>query len=537
MKQTKKNQPTADRLPDTPQTDCSENVEITTSVSASKEDAAPTPEKAIPHIHHHIVRQDRNVGRNRQYTTILLYVLFGILFATICVYFLVHTDTFRNVFDTLGSIASPILIGLVIAYLLNPLMEFCEHHLFASKATHQYNRARLQLYKAKLTYDHLRLGETPDQDAVEAAANALRAARAALVEGKLAVQAEEAARLAAFQKKRAKRQKPSFRKDDSTLNPHPKRALALLCAVLFFLILLTVFIGIILPQCIASVQNLIVLIRNYMNSLPGQIENLVLPEALTAFVDSITDNFDLEQKLLELSTNLFNSVSNFLGNLLKQLPALLGNTITLITNFLLGIFMAIYFLSSKEMLLRQVSLVTNGLFGRRTYRVLHHIAKETDRKFGKFVQGKLIDSLFMMVVCFTLFSIGGIPYAAMITLITVVTNLIPYFGPFIGAIPSGIIILIAEPKKVIVFILLILLIQQIEGNIIEPRILGNSMGLAPVWIMIAVLVMGKLFGLPGMILGVPVFSVIYTLVGEYLHKRLAKRAAQADDPLEKEDAQ
>lgn len=536
MKQTKKNAPLTDRPSGSLKPDFAENVEITTPVPPSEEEKVLASEKAVPHIHHHIVRQDRNVGRNRQYTTILLYVLFGILFATVCVYFLVHTDTFRNLFDTLGSIASPILIGLALAYLLNPLMEFCEHHLFASKAAHQYNRARRQLYKAKLTYDHLRLGESPDKEAVEASADALRAAREMLAEGKRAIRAEEAARLAIFQKKRAKRQKPSFRKDDSTLNPHPKRALALLCAVLFFFILLTVFIWIILPQCIASVQDLIVLIRSYMESLPRLIEDLVLPEALLSFVDSITDNFDLEQKLLELSTDLFNSVSGFLGNLLKQLPTLLGNTISWITNLLLGIFMAIYFLSSKEMLLSQASLVANGLFGRRTYRALHHVAKETDRKFGKFIQGKLIDSLLMMIVCFTLFSIGGIPYAAMITLITVVTNLIPYFGPFIGAIPSGIIILIAEPKKVLVFILLILLIQQIEGNIIEPRILGNSMGLAPVWIMIAVLVMGKLFGLLGMILGVPVFSVIYTLVGEYLHKRLAKRASKAEDPLEKADA-
>jgi predicted PurR-regulated permease PerM len=142
------------------------------------------------------------------------------------------------------------------------------------------------------------------------------------------------------------------------------------------------------------------------------------------------------------------------------------------------------------------------------------------------VQGKLIDSLIMTVICFTLFSIAKLPYAALITLITVVTNLIPYFGPFIGAIPSGIIILISDPSKLLVFVILILIIQQIEGNIIEPRILGHSLGLAPVWIMIAVLVMGEIFGLIGMVLGVPIFTIFYTLMGELCEKKIAKRRAK-----------
>ncbi len=486
---------------------------------------APKSEQPIqpPHVHHHLVRVDHNVGKNKQYTTILIYVLLGILFTAICIYFVISPDQLDGLIGTISNILTPILIGLALAYILAPIAKFFEEHVLGSKSRHKYNRSRRRLLKAKLAYDQLRLAETPDEEKISAAQEELAAVIAALNEGKEAMQAEADARADQFYKKQAKKKKPTFYKEKLTPPEHPRRFPALLFTYLLFFLVLAVFIWIVVPQCVASINDFVVLIRNYAESLPARIQNIRLPESLSNLLAGI----DWESKLLEAGTSAINSLSGFLMALLSKLPAFLSSAVSSITNLILGVFMSIYFLSSKELLLGQISRGSRALLGTKGHKIARHIVRKTDQTFGSFVQGKLIDSLLMTVICGTLFTIAGIPYAALITLITVVTNLIPYFGPFIGAIPSGIIILISSPDKLLIYAILILIIQQIEGNILEPRILGHSMGLAPVWIMIAVLVMGEIFGIMGMVLGVPIFTVFYTLMGEFCEKRIQKRRAKA----------
>lgn len=490
------------------------------------------PRPSTPHIHHHWIRQDRNVGRNKQYNTILLYVLFGILFTSACIYFLINPETLLLFFEKVSNIATPICIGFAIAYILNPLLKFCENHLFANKDEHRYNRARRQLMRAKLKYDHERLKETPDEQAVEAAKEELLTARSHLAVSKRLMTDAEERRLMNFKAKKSKKKtKPAFHKERTVPSPHPHRAPALLITFLVFILLISLFGALIIPQLISSINDLINLIRDWAVKLPKEIQKVKLPSSVTNLVNTLNETVDLMDLLLSFGTKAFNSVAGILGNLMNKLPSLLGSAISGITNLILGIFMAVYFLSYKEMLLEQVTFFFEALFGKRTNRFFRRVARETNRQFGKFVRGKLIDSMIMSVVCYVLFKSFNVPYAELITLITVVTNLIPYFGPFIGAIPSGLIILLADPgtiRNVLIFGILILVIQQIEGNIIEPRILGSSMGLAPVWIMIAVLTMGEIFGLIGMVLGVPIFSVIYTLFGDFCRNRIAKRRAKKD---------
>ncbi|MBO5778722.1 MAG: AI-2E family transporter [Clostridia bacterium] len=480
-----------------------------------------------PHVHHHLVHMDHNVGKNKKYTTILLYVLFGILFTAICIYFVVSPDKLDGLSHTVGNILSPILIGLALAYILAPIVNFFEIHVFGSQSQHKYNRARRRLLKAKLAYDNLRLAETRDEEKLSAAEKELIAAKSAIRESKAAVRAEADALADRFYKKQNKKKKKlSFYKENLTPPEHPRRFPALLLSYLLFFLLLTVFVWIVVPQCIASISDFIVLIRNYAESLPSRVQNIRLPESLSELLTDI----DWETKLLEAGTSVINQLSGFLMSLLSKLPAIVSSALSGITNLILGVFMSIYFLSSKELLLGQISRGSRALLGIKGHKIARHIVRKTDQTFGSFVQGKLIDSLLMTVICITLFTVLDIPYAALITLITVVTNLIPYFGPFIGAIPSGIIILISAPNKLLIYAILILIIQQIEGNILEPRILGRSMGLAPVWIMIAVLVMGELFGVMGMVLGVPIFTVFYTLIGEFCEKRIQKRRAMNSPP-------
>ena len=491
-----------------------------------------------PHVHHHVITHDRNVGKNKQYNTILCYVLFGILFTSVCIYLLINPQTLTGFLEKITNIATPIVIGFAIAYILNPVLRFCENHIFINEVEHRYNRARRKLMRTKLEYDSLRLAESPNAEEVEAARIAVREARSKLAISKRLMQDMEERRLMEFKQQMAKKKKkPSFYKEKIEPNPHPHRAPALICTFTVFILLLSMFSALVVPQLISSINDLITLIRNFVTSLPARIQSIQIPSTITNLMNTVNEQMDVKKLILDYGTKAFNSVAGVLGNVMNLLPAILSSTISIVTNLVLGIFMAIYFLSYKEMLLDQVSFFSNAMLGKRTNRFARRVVRETNRQFGKFIRGKLIDSMIMSVVCFTLFSIGGIPYAAMITVITVVTNLIPYFGPFIGAIPSGIIILLADPQKVVIFVILILIIQQIEGNIIEPRILGNSMGLAPVWIMIAVLIMGELFGIMGMVLGVPIFSVVYTLFGDFCRARIAKkRKKKAEADLDEADA-
>lgn len=491
----------------------------------SKQDSVPKAPPEPPREQHHVVRYERNVGRNRQYTTILLYVLLGMASAVVCIYFLINHDQLTKILDTLGGIAAPILIGIALAYILHPLVVLFEEHVFASAARHKYNRARRRLLKTKLAFDQIRLTASASEDSISAAKEKLTAAGKALAESKAALAAEaEQKRIAAALKQSKRKTKPSFHKKSGSSRArttHPYRVPALICTYLILFLLLSVFAWIVIPQCVAGLTNFVRLIRHYSETLPSQLQNIRLPDAMSGIISSE----EFSKQLLNFFTYAFNVLSEFLVGLLTKLPTIIGSTISGVTNLLLGVFLSIYFLSSKEMLLSQLSRASDAVFGKKIHKALCHVVRRTHQTFGAFIRGKLIDSLLMTVVCIILFSIAGIPYAALITLITVITNLIPYFGPFIGAIPSGIIILLAEPPKLILFILLIIVIQQIEGNILEPRILGHTMGLAPVWIMVAILIMGELFGLVGMVLGVPIFSVLYSLFADFCRKRLKKRNA------------
>ena len=150
-----------------------------------------------------------------------------------------------------------------------------------------------------------------------------------------------------------------------------------------------------------------------------------------------------------------------------------------------------------------------------------------DRKFGKFIEGKLLDSTIIGIIALIALMIMGMPYYQMLALVIGITNIIPFFGPFIGAFIGGFIILISEPSKLIAFLIMVLILQQLDGNLIGPLILGDSLGLPPIWIMIAIVVMSGLLGFFGMLFGVPLFAVIYTLVQEAVDSKLKKRKQKA----------
>ena len=189
-------------------------------------------------------------------------------------------------------------------------------------------------------------------------------------------------------------------------------------------------------------------------------------------------------------------------------------------NFIIGFIVALYVLMDREHLLNIVKRTSRAILPHDVYAFIKRVCSLMVFNLYKFFEGKLLDSLIIGIICFIFMALFRMEYSLLVAVIIGLTNIIPFFGPFIGAVPSIFILLIISPLQALIFAVFILILQQVDGNIIGPRIIGDSVGLSSLWIMFAIIVGGAYFGVAGMILGVPVFSVIYTLLRDFVNKRL-----------------
>ena len=180
-------------------------------------------------------------------------------------------------------------------------------------------------------------------------------------------------------------------------------------------------------------------------------------------------------------------------------------------------------ITRKEQLTAQIKKLICAVFNTKWVNHINHFSILLDDSVGGFIRGKIIDSAIIGVLCYIVMTMFRLDYAMLISTIVGITNVIPFFGPFIGAIPSAFILLMVNPGEVIPFLIIILLIQQLDGNFIGPKILGSSMGLSPFWVLVAIVVMSGLFGFMGMIIGVPIFSVMYVLGERLIDQKLQNK--------------
>ena len=318
-----------------------------------------------------------------------------------------------------------------------------------------------------------------------------------------------------------------------------RRGLSLLLTVLTAFFLIGIVIALIVPELIDSISQLITNYEVYLNSLLSFVQSIInkLPEELSSRID-ISDM----QKFTAFLTDMFGAGENFMSDILAFLQGfildgdLIGNVWTFILNLfntfmdlILGLFIAFYILSSKEKRKAQIAKFRAAYFNDKQNGKITEVVQLVDRTFGGFIKGVLLDALAVGVVTFILLSICNISeYNLLIAAICAVTNVIPVFGPFIGAIPSGLIVLISNPEKFLLFLILVIVIQQIDGNLLCPMIQGNNTGVSSLAVLVAITVMGGLFGLVGMVVGVPIFAVIIELVKRSVEDRLRKNGKPTD---------
>lgn len=298
-----------------------------------------------------------------------------------------------------------------------------------------------------------------------------------------------------------------------------KRGLGILLTYLSVTILVVLFMQFVFPQLVESIVGLVNDIPLYINNL-GELFNDVMTK--------INLNEGVQKAANENWNDFVNYIIKFVTNLLPVLGGMLASLASSIWNIILGLIVSIYLLIDKERFIALYKKVIYAVFPLNFAEKIIDLGKRCNLTFGRFIGGKILDSFIIGVLTFIILTIFKMPYTLLVSIIVGITNIIPFFGPFIGAVPSIIIILFVSPIKAAWFVLIILVIQQIDGNIIGPKILGNSIGISAFWILFSILVAGKLLGLVGMIIGVPLFAVIYTIIKELVENRLKKKGLKTE---------
>ena len=283
-------------------------------------------------------------------------------------------------------------------------------------------------------------------------------------------------------------------------------------------------IALIVPQVIESLTGI-------LKSLPQRLTQL---SALFNDITSKMDNKRLAMRMSEIyaqvQTNLIELAQTKLlpgmGTLVGQVSTQVLLTLKTMMNVMIGVMACVYMLNSKERFQGQFKKVILAMLPKEKAEAVFDFAKFTNRTFGGFINGKIIDSIIIGIICFILMEIFGFPYPILISAIIGITNVIPFFGPFIGAIPAAIIILLVSPIHALYFLILIFILQQVDGNIIGPAILGNTTGIASFWVLFSIVIGGGLFGFIGMVLGVPVFAIIYYYFSRSINKRLEAKGLE-----------
>ena len=308
----------------------------------------------------------------------------------------------------------------------------------------------------------------------------------------------------------------------------------LISYVVIFGIVIIVLVYV-MPQVFAGLSTLLTLLIDALQSLYNNLEPLLADWDESSW-SSLISGKALRESLGGILTSLTANLEGIAGTVFPKLYQTISSIAAGSLNTLVGLIVSIYLIADRKNVAYSGKRALYAFFKKERATQILNLAQEILTIFRRFFVGKIVDSLIIGILCYILMKILGLPYAELISVIVGITNVIPFFGPFIGAIPSILIILMSSPMEALIFAILILALQQLDGNVIGPAILGNSLGLKPIWIVFSVTVGGGLFGLVGMIAGVPAFTVIYTLFKRCVSRRLQTKNLNTPEQLQEAES-
>lgn len=379
---------------------------------------------------------------------------FAVIAASICFYYIIfHGTSFSSSFRKLLSIIMPVIDGLIVAYLLTPIMNLLENKFLAPICN--YFHINMKFHKKKF------------------------------------------------------------------------RVLSIILTLFIVYLLLYSFFAMVIPQLIKSVQSIILQFPIYINNLNTWITKLL---ADNQEIESLANDI-IDQYSLEIEKWLNQSLLPQMNQVIKTLSLSLIGFVKSLWNLIIGFIISIYILSSKELFCGQCKKVIYAFLDTKTANSFIENLRFTHKTFSGFLGGKIIDSIIIGIICFIVTSIIGTPYPVLISVIIGVTNIIPFFGPYLGAIPSAVLILLVNPIQCLYFVIFILILQQFDGNFLGPKILGNSTGLSSFWVIFSITLFGGLFGIFGMLIGVPTFAVILAAFKATCNRMLEKKGLSTNTDL------
>ena len=301
------------------------------------------------------------------------------------------------------------------------------------------------------------------------------------------------------------------------------RAVSVLLVWLLVVFVVYLLLSVLLPELYRSMNLLAVNLESYYYIVYGWVEKMFLQYP------------DVDTLITERFREGYAQLQNYITDLLSQVQTIMAaagrgflTTMNFLKNLLVGIIVSVYFMTTKEAVGASAKKVVYSLFSRQDSAWILRAVRRADGIFSGFVRGKVLDSFIIGVLCFIGCSVLGFPYTPLVSVFVGVTNIIPFFGPFLGAIPSAFLILLVSPLQAFYFVIFVLALQQLDGNIIGPRILGGQTGLSSLWVIIAILVGGSFFGIPGMFFGVPVLGCLYAAGAFIVNRRLTNAGLPTD---------
>ena len=382
--------------------------------------------------------------------TIVALAIFITFCCCILFFFIIYRyNGFTDFWKKLTQILQPVIIGLVVAYLLNPLMRWVDRKMLGILIKRMKNE-------------------------------------------------EKAKNLA--------------------------RGLAITASLLFMVGIVVLLLAAIVPSILQSIQGVV-------TTLPSEVKSLI------AWINDFAKG---DSQVADIAERVITEASNFFENWMKntfipQAEVYIASvtsgvilTVKFFINIVVGLIISVYVMANQEKFAGQAKKIIFAIFKPVRANVIVKTIRKSNEIFGGFISGKILDSAIIGVLAYIVLAIMKMPDTVLVAVIIGVTNIIPFFGPFIGAIPSFIIIVLQNPMQGLYFLIFVIILQQIDGNIIGPKILGNSTGLSSFWVVFAILVFGGLWGFPGMLLGVPIMAVIYYIIQNIVEYILKRRGIPAD---------
>lgn len=384
----------------------------------------------------------------KKYIKIGAIALGVIILAIVFNYILENEAEFAEFKALVSGTLSPILVGFIMAYLLNPVLKFFERFLFTPFAKLIFRGANKEMKQKKLS-----------------------------------------------------------------------RSLGILFTMIFFLVILVGGLYMVIPQVYQSLSNIVKEAPGYYNKLNSWVSAIGRDDSEFGKYFIMALDRGYLQAIAYLNENILPNMDKIVAGITSGI--VIG--VKAILNSVLAVIISVYVMLEKETLISVGKKLTYSMFTRKNANSILKGVRFADRVFGGFINGKIIDSFIIGVICYVFMLICEFDYAVLISIIVGVTNVIPYFGPFIGGIPSVLILLMMDVKQGFIFAIFIIILQQVDGNIIGPVILGDRLNLSSMWILFAILIGGGFFGVPGMILGAPCFACLYAFVGTVCKSKLTAK--------------